>query len=126
MKKKTLLVLISALMISIFVGCTVSSGTARIMTEKNNSHCISATYDKYDGYKKTTLKVKADEEKDVNVSIVSNEGEIDLKITQEDGTVVYQGDNIDTSSFVVTLDKEGKYTIRIDAKDHSGSYDINW
>ena len=124
--KKTILVMVMALGISLFVGCTMGSGKAVKMTENNNSHRMSATYEKYDGYKKTTLKLKSDEEKTVNVDIETKNGELDLTITDEDGNAVYEGDNLETSTFDVTLDKEGEYTIRIDADNHSGSYDINW
>lgn len=126
MKNIKTLVMIMALGMSLLAGCTVSSGTAIKMTEDNNSHRMSATYSKFNGYKKTTLKLKNDEEKTVNVDIETTKGEIDLTITHEDGTVAYEGDNLETSTFEVNLDKEGKYTIRIDADDHSGSYDINW
>lgn len=126
MKKKTILVMVMALGISLLVGCTVSHGTSKNSIEKDNSHRISATYDKFDGYKKTTLKLDKDEKKDVKVDIVSKKGEINLSIKNEDGTVAYEGKDMDTTTFTVTLDKEGKYTIRIDAKEHYGSYDINW
>ena len=113
-------------MIGIFAGCTVGSGTSVKMSEDNNSHRMSATYSKFDGYKKTTVTVQNDEEIQVNVDVVTNKGNIDLKITHEDGTVAYQGDDMSTTSFNVMLDKNGEYTIRIDTDNHSGSYDINW
>lgn len=124
--KKSILILVSIIMIGIFAGCTVGSGTSVKMSEDNNSHRMSATYSKFDGYKKTTVTVQNDEEIQVNVDVVTNKGNIDLKITHEDGTVAYQGDDMSTTSFNVMLDKNGEYTIRIDTDNHSGSYDINW
>jgi len=126
MKKKIFLGVISIMIIVIFVGCTTGSGTAILMNENNSSNRMSASYSKFSGYKKTSITLKDGDEKSVNVNIVTEKGDISLKITNEDGESFYQGDKMDTSSFTVDLDKEGEYTIRIDAKKHSGSYDINW
>lgn len=126
MKKKITIILTLVLMIGLLVGCTVSHGTLKNSIENDSSHRISATYDKFDGYKKTTLEVESDEEKTVNVDIETKKGELDLTITDEDGNAVYEEEDLETSTFDVTLDKEGKYTIRVDADNHSGSYDINW
>jgi len=116
-----------AIIISIIcAGCTTGSGSALLMNENNSGNRMSASYERFSGYKKTTIELKSGETKDVSVNITSEKGEISLKITHEDGTVAYQGDDMETSDFVVTLDKEGKYTVRIDAKKHNGSYDINW
>lgn len=124
--KKIFTVLILVIFAISVCGCTVSSGVSLNMTEKNSSHQMKASYSKYSGYKKTFITVKSGETKKVNVSVVTKKGDISLKITNDDGKVFYEGDKMNTSDFIVNLDEAGKYTIKVEAEKHSGSFDINW
>ena len=124
--KKILTVFILIFFAISVCGCTVSSGVSLNMTEKSSSHQMTASYSKFSGYKKTFITIKSGETKKVNVSVVTKKGDISLKITNKDGKVFYQGDKMDTSNFVVKLDEPGKYTIKVEAEKHSGSFDINW
>ncbi len=124
--KKILISFILVLFAISVCGCTVSSGVSLNMTENNSSHQMTASYSKYSGYKKTFITVKSGKTKKVNVSVVTKKGDISLKITNDDGKLIYQGDKMSTSDFVVNLDEAGKYTVKVEAKKHSGSFDINW
>jgi hypothetical protein len=53
-------------------------------------------------------------------------GELDLLIKGNDGTVYYAGSAIPTSTFAVAVDGGGRITLRVDARDHSGGFKINW
>jgi len=124
--KNMLIISILICLLIISVGCTIGGGSAKKMSEKNNSHQMSAEYTDFSGYRKTKVKLSQDEEKVINVNIVNEKGDISLKITDKDGGIFYQGDKMGTSNFTLTLNKEGEYTMRIDTKKHSGSYDISW
>ncbi len=123
---KKFAIVLAVIFIAVFSGCTVGSGTALMMQETNTASRMSAEYKKFSGYKKTTVKLSQDEEKEVSVSIVTEKGKIDLEIVHEDGEVAYEGNDLETTDFTVTLNKSGKYTVRVDTKKHVGSYDINW
>lgn len=135
MRKKTnfLLALIAA--IALASGCTYGSGSSTGSVELNTFSRMSASYQKFNGYKTTDLHVKEGEAVEVSVNIVSKEGKLDFLIikeadkkaekNQKDETV-YEENNLPTSDFKVILDKPGDYKITVTAKEHKGSYKITW
>ncbi len=108
------------------IGCTTGSYTATLAIEKNTSTSMAMTYEKLKGHKTASLSIEENEVVEVEVDVVSKDGKLDLSIVNEQNETFYQGTDMPTSSFVVTLDKKGKYKITIDAKDHKGSYNISW
>ena len=43
-------------------------------------------------------------------------------VTDSDGNIIFEKDNIETSSYRVNISNSNKYKIRVEAKDHQGSY----
>jgi hypothetical protein len=126
MRNRSLLFSLIILIIVVLSGCTYGSYSSVGSVEINLPGKMSMSYSKFNGYKATPIHVKKGEPIDVNVNIVSKEGKINVSITDEKDKYIYQGKDIPTSSFVVTLDKEGDYKIRVDGAKHSGSYKITW
>ncbi len=124
--KKVHLTLILIILAITLCGCSFSSNFSFNMTEINSQNGMKASYTRFSGNKKATFEVKSGETKKVNVSVVTDKGELSIKITNEDGKTFYQGDEMSTSDFDVILDEEGKYTVNVQADKHSGSYNINW
>jgi hypothetical protein len=64
---------------------------------------------------------------EVNVSIVTEKGSIDAYMAKDNNrkNSSYEGYDIPTSEFSVTLKEQGVYTIRVDTKNHSGSYSFS-
>ncbi|MDD3839455.1 MAG: hypothetical protein PHP06_02675 [Clostridia bacterium] len=128
MGKNQFLSIFIVMIIFIFTGCTSGSYTVAKGNELNTSTKMSMNYEKFNGYKKTKIKVNSNEIVEVSVNIVTESGSIDAYIAKDDDVrnSVYQGSDIPTSSFTVKLAEEGIYTIRVDAKNHSGSYSFSW
>lgn len=126
MKTRIMGLVLCMMMVFQLVGCTSGSYSVLLANEKNTSNSISMKYSKFNGYKQTTLTLKENETVDVSVDIVTSEGHLDLSIIDENEQSAYQGTDIPTSSFKVTLDKAGKYKIKVSADNHSGSYAISW
>jgi uncharacterized membrane protein len=65
---------------------------------------------------------------EVVVSIVTEKGSIDAYIAKDDDVAnsSYEGHDIQTISFTVTLSESGRYTVRVDADKHTGSYSFSW
>lgn len=126
MKSRNVFLFLAILAIVTLSGCTYGSGSTLKSIENNTTTKMSMSYSKFNGYKITPIHVKKGGPINVNVNIVSKEGEIDMSITDEKDKYIYQGKDIPTSSFSVTLDKEGDYKIRVDGKKHTGSYKITW
>ncbi len=126
MKRRLIGLLISILLVASLIGCTTGSYTATLATEKNTSTSMAMTYAKMNGHKTASLSIEDNEILEVDVDVVSKDGQLDLSIVNEQDESFYQGTDMPTSSFTVTLDKKGKYKITVNAKDHKGSYNITW
>ena len=129
MRKNYLLIIIFvALAMSIVTGCTKGSGMIKNGNELNTSTKMSMVYDKFTGYKESQIKVIEGQPVEVNVSIVTEKGSIDAYIAKDNNreNSSYEGHDIPTSEFSVTLKEQGVYTIRVDTKSHSGSYSFSW
>lgn len=125
MKNKfTILAVLSLALL--LIGCTTGSYTTSWSTEINTFSGISMNYKDFNGYKQTWITVKEDEPRNVKVDVVTEEGKLNLSITDRDGKSFYQGNDIPTSSFTVGLDKKGEYKIKVSAEKHKGSYKITW
>ena len=123
-KKYILLIIVST--IFLLSGCTYGSFSTLKSVENNTLSMMSMSYERFNGYKATSIKVKEGNPIDVNVDIVSTKGKLDVSITDEKGHSVYEGKDIPTSSFSVRLDKPGDYKLKVSGEKHSGSYKITW
>lgn len=85
-------------------------------------------YDYFDGYKQTTINVKDGVNKTVNIEITSQSGSLDLYIAKDNDIeqAVFREYNIATGSYIATLTESGRYTVRVTATEHKGSYKIVW
>lgn len=107
-------------------GCTSGSGYTILSYENNSSTSMQMSYEKFTGTRTTTLKVKENEEVEVRVNIVTESGSIHLSITDEDGNQAYQGNELSESTMFTVNLTAGTYKIKVEGKDHKGSYRINW
>lgn len=122
---KSRILFIAALLFTlILAGCTSANYSTVISNENNTSTSMSMTYQKFNGFKTTTFKTE--DNSAVSVEIVSDEGKLNLSIVDMDGKSYYQGNDLPTSSFVVNLDKAGKYKVTVEGEKHTGSYKIAW
>jgi uncharacterized membrane protein len=85
-------------------------------------------YDEFTGYKQTHIDVGENETIEVVVSIVTEKGSIDAYIAKDNDIAnsSYKGHDIPTMTFTVTLSEPGRYTVRVDAEKHTGSYSFSW
>lgn len=123
-KKYILLIIVST--IFLLSACTYGSFSTLKSVEKNTFSMMSMSYEKFNGYKATSIKVKKGNPMDVNVDIVSKKGKLDMSITDEKGHSIYEGKDIPTSSFTVKIHESGDYKIKVSGKKHYGSYKITW
>ncbi|MBP7331354.1 MAG: hypothetical protein KBA08_03475 [Firmicutes bacterium] len=127
-KNSLLIVILAALSMLILTGCTKGSSIVKNGSELNTPTKMSMIYDEFSGYKETQIKVEEGQPVQVKVSFVTVRGPIDAYIAKDNNreNSSYEGHAIPTSEFTVTLKEQGIYTIRVDAKNHSGSYSFSW
>ena len=119
----------SLILIVILLGLT---GCSRNFTfelgsiESNTDTKMKMTYKRFDGVKDRTLTVKEGEPVEINVAIKTKDGTLNASIYNEDFDYSYEGKDIPTSTFSVTLDEPGNYTIKVEGDMHEGSYSFTW
>ena len=123
-----IIIMVIAISMSIVTGCTKGTGMIKNGNELNTPTKMSMVYEKFTGSRVSQIKVVEGQPVEVNISIVTEKGSIDAYIAKDNNrdNSSYEGEDIPTSSFTVTLEEEGTYTIRVDAKNHSGSYSFSW
>lgn len=81
----------------------------------------TARYSMLDGKLKHTIRPK-DTQGTIHVEVVTESGSISIEMKEADGNVIFDEDDIATSSFDVNI--SGKVVIRIEADKHKGSFSI--
>lgn len=122
MKKFFSFLLIIMVFVFSFTGC--SNETLKNEKLNDTDTSMEMSYEKFSGERSKTVTLKANTE--IKVEIVTNTGEIALSIVDEAGNKAYTGNTLKTGSFIVTVDKDTDYTIKIVTKSHEGSYKIAW
>ena len=128
MKKITAISVAILLMLTCFSSCTVTSGSYAFINSNENSgkDFWNITYDSFNGYKQREIILSDNGEHIFVIEIVTESGTLDVSITDSNGTHVYSGEELDTSTFEVTVGSDEKYTITFEASDHIGSFSVNW
>lgn len=118
-------VLIVVILIFVLRGGNVATGSGLQMgwAESNAKDHWIATYAFHDGYQQRTINTDG-EPTTLHVEIVSSSGAIGMTVTGEDGSVIYEEQTIDTSSFEIEIDC--KVTVRITGEGHKGSFSLSW
>ena len=57
----------------------------------------------------------------VAVYVIHLDGELDIYITDSNGTVVYEGHNPEIGSFLVNITEDDRYTMTVEGKQAKGS-----
>ena len=117
-----ILLLVSTLLLT---GCEFTSSTKLMCVSKSTTTSFSMSYAKFSGTEKHTLRTKSDAPV-VMATIESESGTLKVTILDENKAVVYEQDALETGVYTITLPGRGKYTVRMDAQDHVGSYHFEW
>ena len=122
MKNKILKILAAFVCIMIlFCGCNYNSGLAIGKVESSTGTRIKQSHLLLNGTEVRTLSAGKEEQK-MEAIIVTEEGEIDITITDKNGEEIIFLDNAETGTYEFIA--EGKIKITIKAKDHHGSFEF--
>lgn len=113
---------VTLIAIANFLGIgTMRSATAIGYVSNDGWRNWSASYTMLDGTLTHTIRPKDTQEK-IHVEVVTEDGSISIEMKDADGNVIFDEDNIETSTFDVNL--SGKVVVRIEADKHKGSFNI--
>ena len=122
MKNKVLKIfLMFVCVLMLFCGCSYNSGIAIGKVESSTRTRIKQSHLLLNGTEVRTLSVGNEEQK-MEAIIVTEEGEIDITVTDKNGEEIIFLDDAETGTYEFTA--EGKIKITIKAKDHHGSFEI--
>ena len=122
MKNKILKILAVLVCIAmLFCGCSHNSGIAIGKVESSTRTRIMQSHLLLNGTEVRTLST-GKEPQEMEAIIVTEEGEIDITVTDRNGEEIIFLDNAETGTYEFTA--EGKIKITIKAKDHHGSFEI--
>lgn len=99
---------------------SINSSTRMMYVESKGRSYWKAEYQYLNGFMQRTLWLEDDD--GLHVFVETDEGDFSLKIIDADGNVIYSEEKMGTKEFDV--DVSGKVTIRIDAKEHEGSFSL--
>ena len=121
--KKNILKIFSLLLcvMMLLCGCSYNSGIAIGKVESSTRTRIKQSHLLLNGTEVRTLSVGKGQ-KEMEALIVTEEGEIDIIITDKSGNEIIFLDNAETGTYEFTA--EGKVKITIKANDHHGSFEI--
>lgn len=122
--KKTALILLVLAMMAGLTGCISNLSIGSV--ENDSEHKMSASYMLYSGTKERELTVEDGETVVVTVDVKTDKGSLDAYIYNEDEEYSYEGHDIQTSEFTVTLTEPGDYTVKVEADKHKGSFSFSW
>lgn len=113
---------VTLIAIANFLGIgTMRSATAIGYVSNDGWRNWSANYTMLDGTLTHTIRPKDTQEK-IHVEVVTEDGSISIEMKDADGNVIFDEDNIETSTFDVNV--SGKVVVRIEADKHKGSFNI--
>jgi hypothetical protein len=71
----------------------------------------------------TTIKseMPLSEGEKVETTIDIKKGEVDILVENENGTIAYQGDDVETGNFMIEIEEAGTYTFSITGSEAEGS-----
>ncbi|CEH33426.1 hypothetical protein [Romboutsia lituseburensis] len=118
--KKYLVIFLMTICTIFMLGCDMQ---LMYVTESDDDYWYSE-YKLFNGSDSKTINV--DKDQVVKFDVVSEKGNLNLSIKDENGETCFNKNNIETSSFEFTPKKNGKYEISVDAKKHKGGFYVLW
>ena len=102
---------------------STGSGFQMGWSESSGRDYWSAAYAFHDGFQQRTINIDG-EPTVLKAEIVSASGELGMTVADENGNILYDQQQIGTSSF--ELDISGKVVVTITGQAHKGSFSLSW
>lgn len=117
------LALLLAAVFCLFSACTTGSFVKRGFVETSTSHSWKATYSYLDGSISRKMTPE-DGESYLHVVLTSEEGSVDLSVTDADGKSLYSGSDLENETFSVGV--SGKVTVTVVGHEQKGSFSFSF
>ncbi len=129
MKRAFALLLLAVLLLTLCgcEGALVNSGVTMMSVSTQTDESFRMSYMKFDGMKQYRMRTKQDNTV-VRVDVESKGGTLSMRVTAAGNRdeLVFQADDLESSSFTFTVPEKGSYTVTMTADEHEGSYALDW
>lgn len=108
------------------VGCSGGGYRTVMSSENSTNNRTEMTYSSFKGSKFTSLKLKQGDILDLDVEVVTREGNLTISLIDEGNKELVKIENPkEPVKKNIKVDKDGTYKIKVEG-NHKGSYKINW
>lgn len=127
MKKVIIIASVLIAVLLCFCGCT-SKFLFVMASGQTTGTSISQTYQKFTGQYEKTFNLSGGDRYNIDFECTTESGNLAVKVTQSDETVLYDGDVTHKSKFTVHVDGSGKVSVMFlsGSEGHSGSFKATW
>ncbi|MGH4119512.1 hypothetical protein [Clostridium sp.] len=116
MKRHSLLMILSILIIVIAMGCSKQEFDG---DDTSNDTQFAMEYSVLNCTK--THEIKLEKGAIINAIIISKSGDVDVLVEEINGEEIYKGDNASSSEFSLNVDKTGTYMFTVTGNNAKGS-----
>ena len=110
-----------ACFIMLFSGCGFNSGTALMKVENSTKTSWKQSHMLFDGKEIRTFYLE-DESRKMEITVVTEKGEIDITVLDSNGEEIFEIDDAKTGTYEFTA--SGKIKIKVEADSHKGNFEI--
>lgn len=108
------------------VGCSGGGYRTVMSMENNTNNKTEMSYSSFKGSKFTSLKLKNGDELNLNVEVVTKEGNLTITLIDESNKELFKTENPkEPIKEKIKIDKDSTYKIKVEG-NHKGSYKITW
>lgn len=124
--KNKMIVLISELIILFLVGCSGGSYKSTNSIENNTKNSMEMSYSSFDGHKFNSIKLKEGDQLNLNIEIVTKEGDLKITLVDKNDNELFKIENPkELIRKTIKIEKDSTYKLKVEGK-HKGSYKITW
>ena len=123
---KLLTVILTVFLMAVFISSCARSNSLIKSHESSGINYWYLSYEKFNGYKEKEIFLSDNEEYTFSVEIVTNSGTLGANIKDSSGISFFNAKKLPLSSFSFEANGNGEYIIRFNAKNHNGSFRIEW
>ena len=128
MKKINKIICILSLSISI-LGCN-AGGTyspVKLQNADSGDSYMEMKYKSFDGYRYKKIQASKGEKLNLNIDVNTQKGKLKVLVLNKNNKKIYSITNPEEEvNKDIEIDKDGKYTIKIEGKKHDGSFCVKW
>ncbi|MGC9357149.1 MAG: hypothetical protein ACP5GX_04760 [Anaerolineae bacterium] len=119
---------LALLSLTLTVGCGATSSLQIGWVETSGPNSREASYRTFTGIERKAVELEAGEILAIDYNITVDKGELDLRVENPDGDIIWEqifGDS-ETGTAEVRSEEAGRYLIEIEGQETGGSYELSW